>query len=270
MHLKRWITALIALPLLIIVIIKGGSTLFTLCVAVVCVLTLWEYFRIVYHNHSPSVPSVFPILAFLISVAMITMVQNHGFKAVTALITINIIGVAFLSILRFKLSQDAPVVAAKQVFGVVYIGLFLTFAVLLHAADDGIHWVLLILLVIAAGDTGAYYAGSYLGRHKLCPSVSPKKTIEGAIGGLLANLIIGIAYKMFFLPSLTLWGCALLVLVVGGVGQAGDLFESEFKRAADIKDSGTLLPGHGGFFDRIDALLFALPTAYLLKEYILL
>lgn len=270
MHLKRWITALIALPLLILLIIKGGNVLFTFFVAAVCVLTLWEFFRIVYQNHSPSVPPVFSIWAYVISVAIILTVQYQGFNAVVALIALDIIGVAFLSIFRFKLSQDAPVVAVKQVFGVVYIGLFLSFAVQLHAETDGIHWVLLTLLVIAAGDTGAYYAGSYLGRHKLCPSVSPKKTIEGAMGGLLANLIVGIAYKVLFISSLSIWGCAFLVLVVGAVGQAGDLFESEFKRAANIKDSGTLLPGHGGFFDRIDALLFALPTAYIFKEYILL
>lgn len=270
MHLKRWITALVALPLLILLIIKGGVVLFTVLIAIIAVLTLGEYFRIVYHNHSPDVPSVFSIWAYLTSAAMIAVIQIQGFKAVVALIAINILGAAVLSIFRFKISQDAPVVALKQVFGVVYIGLFLSFAVLLYASANGIHWVLLTLLVIAAGDTGAYYTGRSLGRHKLSAAVSPNKTIEGALGGLAANLIVGMVYKLLFLPSLTLWGCTFLVLVVGAVGQAGDLFESEFKRAAGIKDSGTLLPGHGGFFDRIDALLFALPTAYLFKEYILL
>jgi phosphatidate cytidylyltransferase len=119
------------------------------------------------------------------------------------------------------------------------------------------------------GDTGAYYAGSYLGRHKLCPAVSPKKTIEGAVGGLTASLLIAFFYKLLFIPALSIPAVLLFAAVVGAVGQVGDLFESEFKRAAGVKDSGRLLPGHGGFLDRIDALLFAIPTAYLLKEYLL-
>lgn len=269
MHLKRWITALIALPLLILLIIKGGVLIFTLFIAAVSVITLWEYFRIVYHTHSPDVSPVYSVFAYLVSTVMILTITSQGFKMVAALLVINLIGVAFLSIFRFKISQDAPVVAIKQTFGILYIAFFLSFAVLLFSSANGRHWMFLVFVVVAAGDTGAYYAGSYLGRHKLCPAVSPKKTVEGAVGGLATGVVIGAIYKMIFLPAFPLAHCLLFALIVGAVGQAGDLFESEFKRVSGIKDSGTLLPGHGGFFDRIDALLFALPTAYLFKEYVL-
>ena len=112
------------------------------------------------------------------------------------------------------------------------------------------------------------YAGSFLGKHKLCPAVSPGKTIEGSVGGLIANLGAGAIFKYFFLPAYS-WGLSLLFFIsVGIAGQIGDLFESELKRSAGIKDSGGILPGHGGILDRIDALLFAAPVAWFFKEYL--
>ena len=119
--------------------------------------------------------------------------------------------------------------------------------------------------LIFAGDIGAFYAGTYLGRNKLCPSVSPKKTIEGALGGIAANLLVGGLFFLFVLPPLP-WGFGLVALVaMGAAGQVGDLFESVLKRAAGVKDSGAILPGHRGILDRIDALLFAAPLAYAFK-----
>ena len=129
-------------------------------------------------------------------------------------------------------------------------------------------WIFLLLGIIFIGDISAYYVGSYLGRHKLSPAVSPGKTVEGALGGVTGNLLAGAIGKYFFLPNLT-WAPAILFFLVAGIaGQFGDLFESEFKRASRIKDSGGILPGHGGFLDRIDALLFASPVAYLFTGFI--
>jgi phosphatidate cytidylyltransferase len=136
---------------------------------------------------------------------------------------------------------------------------------LIRSAESGAGWIFLLLLIVAAGDTGAFYSGTYLGRHKLCPWVSPKKTIEGSLGGLAANIIVALVFKTILLPSLAVLPCIVFAVVIGIAGQVGDLFASEFKRSAGIKDSGTLLPGHGGFLDRLDALLFASPLAYLLK-----
>jgi phosphatidate cytidylyltransferase len=107
-----------------------------------------------------------------------------------------------------------------------------------------------------------------LGRHKLSPAISPGKTVEGAIGGLAANLVVGAIGKTLFLPSLP-WSLSILFfLAVGIAGQLGDLFESEMKRSSNIKDSSNILPGHGGILDRIDALLFACPVAYVFIRFI--
>lgn len=269
MHWKRWITALIALPLIFLLIFKGGPSLFTLTIIIVGTITLWEYFRIVYHGHTPPVPVLYTSWGYLSGALIVVAARFHQLEAMIGLLALNLIGVAMMSIFRFKSSQDAPIVALKQMFGVVYISLFLSFGVLLFIGPEGHMWILFLLWVIAAGDTGAYYVGTYLGRHKLSPAVSPNKSIEGAVGGLLSNLLLGIAFKLLFFNEISWSTCMIFSLLVGAVGQAGDLFESEFKRAAGIKDSGGLLPGHGGFLDRLDALLFALPLAYLLKEYLL-
>jgi phosphatidate cytidylyltransferase len=269
MHWKRWITALVGLPLLILLILKGGATLFTLAIGGAAIIAMWEYYRIVFTGHTPPVPLYSCLWSYAAGAAIVWTLPTHGFKAMVALIMVHFIGAAFFSIHRFSHAQDAPVVAVKQVFGILYIPVCLAFLGLLYNAADGIHWVFLLLLVVAAGDTGAFYVGSYLGRHKLAPAVSPKKTIEGALGGLAANLIACFVYSHLFLPALSPIGVIVFAVGVGVVGQAGDLFESEFKRAAGIKDSGSLLPGHGGFLDRMDALIFAAPIAYLIKEYLL-
>ena len=184
---------------------------------------------------------------------------------VPLIIAVDLIVVAGLTLPLFRNDPQAPHLVARQVLGLVYISLSLSFLVLIRSAESGAGWIFWILCIVAAGDTGAFYAGTYLGRHKLCPWVSPKKTIEGSLGGLAANIIVALLFKTILLPSLAVLPCVVFALVVGIAGQVGDLFASEFKRSAGIKDSGSLLPGHGGFLDRLDALLFAAPLAYLLK-----
>ena len=269
MHRKRWITALIALPVLFVLILKGGPQVFTFAVVAVSSISLWEYFRIVFGQHTPAVSWTLPAWAQVCGTLIIIAASYHDTMSLLALLVINLIGTAFFSIQRFRSTQDAPLVAVKSVFGVVYIPLFLSFLIMLYTSANGVLWVFFLLVVIAAGDTGAYYVGTFWGRRKLCPAVSPKKTVEGAVGGLAANLALAWLFKLIFLKAMVGLTCTVFAVVVGVVGQAGDLFESEFKRAAGVKDSGNLLPGHGGFLDRLDALLFAAPVAYLLKEFLL-
>ncbi|MFZ4628850.1 MAG: phosphatidate cytidylyltransferase, partial [Blastocatellia bacterium] len=113
-----------------------------------------------------------------------------------------------------------------------------------------------------AGDTGAYYTGRTLGRHKLAPRISPGKTWEGVAGGLLGNLVAVVVSRGTFFPELPLWEALPLALLMGGLGVTGDLCESMIKRGARAKDAGGLLPGHGGLLDRFDSLLFNAPVLY--------
>jgi phosphatidate cytidylyltransferase len=144
---------------------------------------------------------------------------------------------------------------ASAGFGVFYVGGLLAALPLLHVRM-GSAWVALAIAVTFGNDTGAYFTGRALGRHRLAPAISPAKTVEGAVGGLVASLAVVFAARGLFMPELGLRDCVMIGVPAAIVGPAGDLVESLLKRAAGAKDSGRLLPGHGGILDRIDALLF--------------
>ena len=146
--------------------------------------------------------------------------------------------------------------------GICWLGLLPGFYVSMRYQENGAILIALAFAAVSSGDIGAYYGGSLLGRHPLAPKLSPKKTIEGTVFGLAASAIGAAVVAHFWLPTAT-WTTGLLVgLVLGVVGQAGDLFESSVKRTAAVKDSSTLLPGHGGVLDRLDGLLFGGPVLY--------
>ena len=119
-----------------------------------------------------------------------------------------------------------------------------------------------MFLVTWASDTAAYYVGSSFGTRKLAPRISPGKTIEGSVGGLVGSVMMAVVAKFGFMPWLDLKDCLIIGLLLGSIGQVGDLFESRLKRYAGVKDSGTILPGHGGLLDRLDSLIFTSPVFY--------
>jgi phosphatidate cytidylyltransferase len=176
---------------------------------------------------------------------------------------------ALLALARFGSPVHSGDVFCSHITGFVYVPFFLGHVILIHAWQDGALWVLFLLAVVFSGDTAAYYTGKAVGRHKLCSKISPGKTVEGAIGGIGGSLLAGCLFKIYggiYLP----WAlCLGLALLLGVAGQIGDLVESMMKRTVKIKDSGTLLPGHGGVLDRIDGLLFATPVLYYLKIVVL-
>lgn len=147
---------------------------------------------------------------------------------------------------------------AKSILGFFYVGLLPTFLLQILDLPHGVVWFFFLLAVVFAGDIGAYLIGMWLGKTKLMPKVSPKKTIEGAVGGLIASTLTGLAF-MTLLPETSVSTLLILSLAVSVIAQFGDLFESLLKRVADIKDSGSLMPGHGGILDRVDGVLFASP-----------
>jgi phosphatidate cytidylyltransferase len=267
-HLKRWITGLSALPVLIFLVYIGGLP-FIFLVGFACICSLWEFYRIVFSDDSDILHSLVIWWGYVVGIAIIFAAHFAGPESMLMALALNLVGVGLISLFVYKLKPSIVTVIPRQIQGIVYVPLLLSFLVMIRRDADGMTWIFVLLAVIFAGDISAYYVGSYFGRNKLNPAISPGKTIEGAVGGLLGNLLVGSIGKFFFLSAIP-WGLALLYfLAVGLAGQVGDLFESEFKRSSEIKDSGSMLPGHGGFLDRIDALLFAAPIAYLFKVYIL-
>jgi phosphatidate cytidylyltransferase len=246
-----------------------GGFPFIILVGFACICSLWEYYRIVFNADGEILHGVVIWWGYFVGFAVIVIAHIAGSESVLVVLGLNLVFVGLMSTFLYKSKPSIVNVIPKQVQGIIYIPLLLSFLVMIRRDPDGMTWIFLLLAIIFAGDISAYYVGSYLGRHKLNPAISPGKTIEGALGGLAGNLLVGSIGKFFFLPALS-WGPAILFfLAVGFAGQVGDLFESEFKRSSQIKDSGGILPGHGGFLDRIDALLFASPVAYLFKIYIL-
>jgi len=264
MHRKRWITGIIAVPILYLLIAAGGMA-FYLLITVATVLTLGEYNRVVFPAATGMAARLIPLVGLCLAPLIVWQAFYGHLTDVLLIITVDLIAVAALTLPIFKTDRHAPYLVAKQVLGMVYITVPMASLVAIRSDANGALWIFWILCIVAAGDTGAFYAGTYLGRHKLCPWVSPKKTVEGSLGGLAANVLVALLMKLLLLPALAILPSIGFALAIGISGQVGDLFASEFKRSAGIKDSGSLLPGHGGFLDRLDALLFAAPLAYLLK-----
>jgi phosphatidate cytidylyltransferase len=165
----------------------------------------------------------------------------------------------------------APVIGdiGVTLFAATFVGVFFGYLMELRLLTDlpkgdenGSDLVFLLFLVVWASDTAAYYVGRLLGRHPLAPAVSPRKTVEGAVGGLAGALLAAFVARAWFMNRLDVADCAILGVALGVVGMAGDLVESMLKRGAGVKDSARLVPGHGGLLDRVDSLLYAAPVLY--------
>ncbi len=157
------------------------------------------------------------------------------------------------------LAQTLPSVGTG-LLGIVYIFGAWRCSVLLREANP--HWLMISLLVSWAGDTAAMYVGKAWGKRKLAPRISPGKTQEGAVASVIGGMVVAVLYASYFLPGESTAVVALVGAVANIAGQLGDLCESAFKRGAGVKDSGTMLPGHGGWLDRIDSSLFSVPAVY--------
>jgi phosphatidate cytidylyltransferase len=272
LHARRWLTALILLPLLMVVLFRGGHGFFILLLLVVNALAQWEFLGL----FQPEADAVRRLKAIILG--SVLLMSFCTAQRVTTLCNPTgplfvLVGVLFILFLFYliayshipDLSRDLMV----NVLALLYIPLLLGHFVWLRYLSDGQWWIFWLLLVIMAGDTGAFYVGRTWGKTKLYPEVSPGKTWAGVVGGLAAALIAGIALGRWALPELSLKTLACLALLLAVVGLLGDLFESMLKRQAQVKDTSEILPGHGGMLDRLDSLLFAAPLIVYLRLFLI-
>jgi phosphatidate cytidylyltransferase len=207
------------------------------------------------------------VVCTLFTVGVVTALWLAGFDARVLLTVLLVLPFASMMLVLARLGdiQSAALRVASGAFGPLYLGGGLGALVLLRrdGGPDGPGFVVLALVLAWLSDTGAYFAGRFLGKHKLYEAVSPKKTVEGALGGLAFAVLGAVVGHFFYVKSLPLLDAVLLAIVGGGLGQAGDLGESLLKRSVGVKDSGGIVPGHGGILDRVDALLVTTVVCYL-------
>jgi phosphatidate cytidylyltransferase len=267
--MKRVITALVLIPIVLILVFLGPKWqwLFSLAVACVSILAGWEY--IVLTKRCGANP---PRIAVLVALLALFVVNFQWPEQTPA--TFGVLGMGLLVYCTFlKPVQEMIADAAASIFCLLYTGLSLLALPTLKELANGPSLITFLLCVIWAGDTAAYYVGRTWGRHKLAPTLSPGKSWEGAVASLAGGLLVTVGLvqlaallqkwdiALLSYPD-DLWYWLVLATVVNIAGQVGDLSESGLKRSAGVKDSGSLLPGHGGVLDRIDALLLAAPVLW--------
>jgi phosphatidate cytidylyltransferase len=250
--MKRVLTALVLFPLITYVVLWSPSWTVLAVTAVVALLCFYEYSGIA-AAYQPGSAGPLGYAAGL----LILVLPGDG----PALLIVVAVAVIALSLALRAADLRAGIVrAAFLLLGVVYVFGCWRFAPLLAAQNR--YWLLYALVLNWIGDIGAYYIGRSLGRHKLAPIVSPGKSWEGAAASLAASLIFGFFFLHWAIPSVSPVIALALTAAANVAGQFGDLCESALKRGAGVKDSGTLLPGHGGWLDRVDSTLFTLPVVY--------
>ena len=251
----RVITALVGVPLLVLLIAIGRPWHFSLLVLGVTFIALREYYRIVFPAH-PKGRILGLVLGFSVAIGMIVPQRvDPAFVLAVSLLATFIVYLLVGGKLNTRFEH-----LTWTLLGTLYISFFVPHFVLLYSLENGKDWVFLILLVIMSGDTAAYFVGRRYGKRKLASEVSPNKTVEGAWASVGGSLVVGLIAGKYLLPGLHITEIAFVALVLNVLGQHGDLFESWVKRVFLVKDSGALLPGHGGILDRIDSLIF--PTVF--------
>jgi len=247
--MKRIATALILAPAITYVVIWAHFYVFAAVLGTIAVLCFWEYCGIAEGN-GVSVPRVAGSVAGLILL----------FAPSNLIIAILIAMLALIAAMRAPELRDSLPRAAALTLGILYVfGCWHT-AVQLRALNP--YWLFFGLALNWIGDTAAMGAGRAFGRHKLAPRISPGKSWEGSIASVAASVLFGLLYAHWALPEVPIWLSTAAAMAGNVAGQVGDLCESALKRGAGMKDSGTLLPGHGGWLDRVDSSLFSVPVVY--------
>ncbi|MGV8146384.1 MAG: phosphatidate cytidylyltransferase [Alkaliphilus sp.] len=255
--LKRTISGLLGALLLIVVVLKGELAI-AIGTMVISILALCEFYAAFKKLNTK----------FIIRIAVLVLIiMQVNFSPTTALPIIIAMIMLFSSLLVFKFEKYNIVDIAIMIFGVLYIGITLGHLTLFANHDYSI-MIWFVFIIAWSTDTSAYFSGYLFGNKKLCPSISPKKTVEGAIGGVIGSMLASATFAYFFIPE-HLLAITFLGFLGSILSQIGDLIASSIKRHVGIKDFGNVLPGHGGVLDRFDSIILTAPTVYYFMLYII-
>jgi len=256
---RRLYSALVFVPLLFVGIRYSPPWLFSLLIGTVALFALWEFLSL-YFPDTSSIRT--KGLSCLLTVLLLAVVH----EGVPERLIVGLLGILGIIMAGFFIS---PIVAKRRlpgwaayIFGILYVGLLLSHYILLRNLENGVALVFFVILVTWLSDTGGFFVGKTWGKLPLAPRLSPKKTIEGLLGGILFSVVGAILSQFTFVPFFSLGQCVMLGVGLALFGALGDLAESAIKRSVSVKDSGTMIPGHGGVLDRVDSLLFTGPAMY--------
>jgi phosphatidate cytidylyltransferase len=255
--IPRLLTAIVYAGVMLGVIIFGGTLGLGIVISIAAMLAVSEFYSMTRREHrQPN--EVFGIIA---TGAMPICTAVWGMQGLLTVVTALLV-VSLIWHVAFRTVTTAD--TATTVFGALYVGFMLSFFVLIRDLDEGTLLALATLLSVWANDVFAYLVGSMLGKHKMSPNISPNKSWEGFAGGTIFTILVWVGLYFVIDSPMTLWWHALVGLAIALAGVLGDLAESRLKREAGVKDSGRLLPGHGGFLDRFDSLIMVSVVAYYL------
>ena len=256
---RRLYSALVFIPLLYVGIRYSPPWLFSLLISAVSLFALWEFLSL-YFSGSDSMPMK-TLSCF--SAGLLLLAMHEGLPQILLL---GLLGFVASVLAGFFMS---PIIMKQRIphwmaylFGVFYVGLLLGHYALLRNLEHGVELVFFVIIVTWLSDTGGFFIGKPLGKHPLAPTLSPKKSIEGLLGGIAFSVIGAIISQFTYVPFFSLSQCVMLGVSLALLGALGDLAESAIKRSVHVKDSGTIIPGHGGVLDRVDSLLFTGPAMY--------
>jgi len=277
---KRVATAVVLIPLVVGLVLWASTAIVSIAIALVTLLALFEYFGLgeaighrAYRFWTAACALVLIFAqwrgasehAYVLTGGLIALQKTRWFHGgappLDEVFFLFVLGIAALTVATRRPLVEALPAAGISASGLILVAFPLSFAIPLHAAGpQGPVLLLFALVVVWVGDSAAYFAGKSIGKHALAPHLSPKKTWEGTVAGFLGSLIVAPLFALWVnVPLIHLLAMAALGNIAG---QVGDLLESGYKRSAGIKDSGSLLPGHGGVLDRIDALILAIPVVW--------
>ncbi len=259
----RIITGVLAALVFLPIVFIGGGWFYTV-MALLAAIGLKELLRMK-GIRLKNIPGIIALITVIILVIPKDFLQLP-YDLNTIKINTIIIGLfALLTWTVITKNQFTFEDASFVIMSTLYVGIGFLYFNETRALENGVRSLFFVLFIVWATDTGAYFFGKSLGKRKLWPVISPNKTIEGSLGGLVCAIIVALIFQLFFPIYTTMILAVLAAVVIGVFGQIGDLVESAFKRHYEVKDSGTILPGHGGILDRFDSILFVLPILHLIQ-----
>ncbi len=238
----------------------GNELLFSVALLIIVCIASQEYVRMVVKTHEEDGSKLFLIpLLVLPPLGLMFIGESSGLLMGVMVSFLLLTGYIFY---LYNKVTDVFKVYTQAVFGIVYVGCLFAFLLMIYGLPSGNYWLIILASITAGSDTGAYVLGTRFGKHKLCPNISPKKSVEGAVGGLIFGMLFGGLFTALLFPERALLPVVLAAGFLTIMSMLGDLVESIVKRATGTKDSGTLLAGHGGVLDRMDSMMFAAPFLY--------